>query len=79
MPSPERKRFLLRLDARVFGALQRWARDDLRSLNAQIEFMLRDALARAGRLRDPVPQEPGADVERDEDEEGEESGPEDAP
>jgi len=47
---PERKPFLLRLDPRVLHALQRWARDDLRSLNAQIEFLLRGALVRTGRL-----------------------------
>ncbi|HSM51041.1 MAG TPA: hypothetical protein VLA75_06540 [Thermoanaerobaculia bacterium] len=46
----ERKAFLLRLDPRVHDALQRWAADDLRSLNAQIEFLLRRALAERGRL-----------------------------
>ena len=46
---PERKPFLLRLDPAVLSALQKWAADDLRSLNAQIEFVLRDALAHAGR------------------------------
>ena len=45
----ERKPFLLRIDPAVLDALQKWAADDLRSLNAQIEFVLRDALARAGR------------------------------
>jgi len=45
----ERKPFLLRIDPSVLDALQKWASDDLRSLNAQIEFVLRDALARAGR------------------------------
>jgi hypothetical protein len=45
----ERKPFLLRLDPLVFEALQRWAADDLRSLNAQIEFLLRRALADAAR------------------------------
>jgi len=46
----ERRPFLLRLDTRVLDALQRWAGDDLRSLNGQIEFLLRRALATAGRL-----------------------------
>ena len=46
----ERKPFLLRIDPAVLDALQRWARDDLRSLNAQIEFVLRRALQAAGRL-----------------------------
>jgi hypothetical protein len=45
----ERKPFLLRVDPSVLAALERWAADDLRSVNAQIEFVLRDALARAGR------------------------------
>jgi len=44
-----RKSFLLRIDPRVLEGVQRWANDDLRSLNAQIEFLLRDALRRAGR------------------------------
>jgi hypothetical protein len=46
----ERKPFLLRLDPLVMEALQRWAGEDLRSLNAQIEFLLRRALADSGRL-----------------------------
>ena len=45
----ERKPFLLRVDPAVLDALQKWAADDLRSVNAQIEFVLRDALVRAGR------------------------------
>ncbi|GGM53294.1 hypothetical protein GCM10012275_25340 [Longimycelium tulufanense] len=46
----ERKSFLLRLDPAVHDALARWAGDELRSVNAQIEFLLRKALAEAGRL-----------------------------
>jgi hypothetical protein len=46
----ERKPFLLRLDPAVHHALQRWADDELRSLNGQIEYLLRDALRRADRL-----------------------------
>lgn len=46
----ERKSMLLRLDPAVHDALARWAADDLRSTNAQIEFILRKALAEAGRL-----------------------------
>jgi hypothetical protein len=45
----ERKPFLLRIDRDVLDALQRWANDDLRSLNGQIEFVLRRALQQAGR------------------------------
>ena len=55
----DRKSFLLRIDATVLEAVQRWANDDLRSLNAQIEFVLRDALRRASRLpREPAPDPP---------------------
>jgi len=46
----ERKSILLRLDPAVHDALARWASDELRSTNAQIEFLLRRALADAGRL-----------------------------
>jgi hypothetical protein len=49
----DRKPFLLRLDPAVYEALHRWADDDLRSLNAQIEFVLRRALQAEGRLRPP--------------------------
>ena len=45
----DRKPFLLRIDPAVLEALQRWANDDLRSLNAQIEFLLRRALQESGR------------------------------
>lgn len=48
----ERKPFLLRIDPAVLAAMQRWAADDLRSLNGQIEFVLRRALREAGRLRE---------------------------
>jgi hypothetical protein len=48
----ERKPFLLRIDKSVLGALQRWADDDLRSLNGQIEFVLRRALSDHGRSAD---------------------------
>ncbi|WP_018502360.1 hypothetical protein [Parafrankia discariae] len=52
----ERKKILLRLDPAVHDALARWASDELRSTNAQIEFLLRSALADRGRL----PREAGA-------------------
>ena len=44
------KRFLLRIDRGLYDALERWAADDLRSVNGQIEFLLRESLRRAGRL-----------------------------
>jgi hypothetical protein len=49
------KRFLLRLDPRLFEAIRRWADDDIRSINAQIEYLLTDQARRAGRL----PRKPG--------------------
>jgi hypothetical protein len=45
-----RKAFALRIDEKTLAAMQRWANDDLRSLNAQIEFVLRESLRKAGRL-----------------------------
>jgi len=45
----ERKSFLLRVDRAVLDAVQRWANDDLRSLNSQVEYLLREALKRGGR------------------------------
>jgi hypothetical protein len=64
----ERKPFLLRVDRELLDALQRWANDDLRSLNGQIEFLLRRSLQQAGRRvrpaaassAEPVPDVPPA-------------------
>jgi hypothetical protein len=47
----ERKPFLLRVDRKTLDALQRWAADDLRSLNGQIEFLLRRSLQESGRVK----------------------------
>jgi hypothetical protein len=57
----ERKAFLLRVDPALLETMQRWANDDLRSLNAQIEFVLRRAVQREGRLAVERP----ADVPRE--------------
>ena len=46
-----KKAYPLRIDANILAAMQRWADDDLRSLNAQIEFVLRDALLKQGRIK----------------------------
>jgi hypothetical protein len=65
---PESKRFLLRLDPRLFEALRRWADDELRSINAQIEFLLTDQARRAGRLprqTTPRPSPPDTPTELD--------------
>ncbi|WP_432986341.1 hypothetical protein [Dactylosporangium sp. CA-233914] len=66
---PERKKLLLRLDPQVYDAIARWAGDDLRSVNAQIEFALRLALRQAG--RDPKRLQPAQpDTPDDADEPG---------
>jgi hypothetical protein len=49
-----KKAYPLRINAEVLAAAQRWADDELRSLNAQIEYVLRDALRRSGRLKPPT-------------------------
>ena len=46
----DKKAYPLRINAEILGATQRWADDELRSLNAQIEYVLREALRKAGRL-----------------------------
>jgi hypothetical protein len=51
----EKKPFLLRVDRELLEALQRWANDDLRSLNGQLEYLLRDSLKRAGRAPKSAP------------------------
>jgi hypothetical protein len=63
----DRKPFLLRIDRAVLDAVQRWANDDLRSLNGQIEFLLRDALRRAGRSRPRSAEDKGASDHTDTD------------
>lgn len=63
----ERKSFLLRADRELLDAVQRWANDDLRSLNAQIEFLLRRSLQQAGPQR-TAPNVPGPADESEPDE-----------
>ena len=69
---PESKKFLLRLSPGLFEAIRRWADDDLRSINAQIEYLLTDQARRAGRLprkttrRPPEPEATGDDSATDE-------------
>jgi hypothetical protein len=62
----ESKRFLLRLDPRLFEALRRWANDDLRSINGQIEYLLTDQARRAGRLPKQTTRRPSTDAAGDE-------------
>ena len=60
----EKKAYPLRINAEVLAAAQRWADDDLRSLNAQIEYVLRDALRKAGRLKPPGNKTPESDDDK---------------
>jgi len=57
----EKKAYPLRINAEVLAAAQRWADDELRSLNAQIEYLLRDALRKAGRLKSPADEDSTGD------------------
>lgn len=59
----EKKSYPLRVNAEVLAAVQHWADDELRSLNAQIEFLLRDALRKCGRIQ--APPDPCAPREQD--------------
>ena len=54
----EKKAYPLRINAEILAATQRWADDELRSLNAQIEYVLRDALRKAGRMKSPASADP---------------------
>ncbi|MCK9281203.1 MAG: Arc family DNA-binding protein [Melioribacteraceae bacterium] len=47
----EKKKFLLRLDEKVYAALEKWAADDLRSVNSQIEFLLKESLNKSSRIK----------------------------
>lgn len=57
----EKKKFLLRIDEKIYASLEKWAADELRSINAQIEFLLKDAAKKSGRLKD-TPEEPKEDA-----------------
>jgi hypothetical protein len=50
-----KKNFPLRMDPKLYEALERWAEDEFRSVNGHIEYLLREALQRAGRLQKPLP------------------------
>jgi hypothetical protein len=58
-----RKAFLLRIDAKLLSALERWAAEELRSLNGQIEYLLRQSLAKRG-TKLPAQEEDSGDEER---------------
>ena len=61
-----KKRFLLRIDEQLYAALERWAADELRSVNSQIEYLLTDAARRGGRLRPREGEPPAEDEDREE-------------
>jgi hypothetical protein len=56
----DKKAYPLRISAAVLDAVQRWADDELRSVNAQIEYVLRDALRKSGRMKEPPDDAGGA-------------------
>ncbi len=58
----EKKKFLLRVDPDLYDALERWAADELRSVNGQIEYLLTEALRKAGRGRGASPPGPVRDT-----------------
>ena len=60
----EKKPFALRIDATTMKALEKWAADEFRSVNGQIEWILHRALREAGRLKDKNPREGEKDGER---------------
>lgn len=57
----EKKKFLLRIDADLYNMLEKWSSDELRSINAQIEYLLKDALVKTGRFKKV--QVPGQETE----------------
>ena len=56
----DKKAYPLRISVEVLDAVQRWADDELRSVNAQIEYLLRDALRKSGRIKAPSDDTDGA-------------------
>ena len=65
MASPGKKSFALRIDPRLWSAVERLAAQELRSANAQVEYLLREALTRRGVNLDAPPDEPPADTPQD--------------
>jgi len=51
------KKFVLRIDAKVFGKLEEWAKDEFRSINGQIEYLLHQALLESGRMKNEKPEQ----------------------
>lgn len=57
----EKKKFLLRIDEKIYAALEKWAADDLRSINAQIEFLLKETVTKSGRTGENKTSPPPSD------------------
>lgn len=72
---PDSKKFLLRLSPGLFDALRRWADEDLRSINGQIEYLLTDQARRAGRLSRQSTRRPASDASGEESADPEANGP----
>lgn len=51
----EKKKFLLRIDESIYNSMEKWAADELRSINGQIEYLLKEALRKSGRLKEQNP------------------------
>lgn len=65
----QKKRFLLRLDSKLYEILEKWSADELRSVNAQIEYLLKEAARKAGRGKEKPPSNSNQEkVEPEEDE-----------
>ena len=63
MTAPERKAFLLRIPEDLWKDLEKWAADDLRSVNAQIEYLLSESVRQAGRVRRGGTRESGSTID----------------
>ena len=59
----EKKKFLLRIDDKLYASLEKWAADELRSINAQIEYLLQDSVRKAGRIKGADPKSTGSSKE----------------
>ncbi|MBN1937992.1 MAG: Arc family DNA-binding protein [Candidatus Aminicenantes bacterium] len=61
----DKKKFLLRLDAELYDTLEKWAADELRSVNAEMEFLLKEAARKSGRLKALNPAPPKEESEKE--------------
>lgn len=59
----EKKKFLLRIDDKIYTALEKWAADEFRSINGQIEYLLKESLKKSGRINSKTDEPPKSDDE----------------